>query len=101
LCTCGDPTFTGIPCRHLIAVATKQENISYSSLSLNQRWKKEYYQPDQSLAEPERVYQRQNEELKQENVDNVNYDNYDEENKNDEEEKVPFDQVIKDYLILN
>ena len=62
----GGPTYTGIPCRHLIAVATKEEKVSFSALSFNRRWKKEYYNQGNNEAEPERANGGEKEEQQKE-----------------------------------
>ena len=39
-CTCGDAVFTGIPCRHMLSLSSKQEGIGYENLPFNPVWKK-------------------------------------------------------------
>lgn len=52
-CSCGDPTFTGIPCRHLLALVCKVKHISYENLVFNPRWKKDYF--IESVQEPDEL----------------------------------------------
>jgi len=42
-CSCRDPTFSGVPCRHLLALVSKSSDINFGSLVFNERWKKSYY----------------------------------------------------------
>ena len=59
-CTCGDPIFTGIPCRYLLVVATKQKEIDFDSLPFKV-WKKNYYKDE---PEPEGAFPKEEEEKK-------------------------------------
>jgi len=42
-CDCSDSTFLGVPCRHLIALVTKEENLSFNHLPINSRWRIDFF----------------------------------------------------------
>lgn len=54
-CSCEDPTFTGIPCRHLIALASSEKNITFENLVFNVRWKKQYFSENMSRHDPDEL----------------------------------------------
>jgi len=61
-CTYGDHIFPEVPCRHLLAVATKQEEIDFDSLPFNKVWKKNY---DKDEPEPERAFPKEEEKVQE------------------------------------
>jgi len=96
-CTCGDSTFSGIPCRHQLAFATKQEGISFENLPFNKVWRKDYFIEEKKDKEPERNFQEnegeennQDQEILETEVLNVDENGIKNE---EEEEKVDFNQV--------
>lgn len=66
-CTCGDAVFTGIPCRHMLSLASKQEGIGYENLPFNPVWKKSYYIEKHEDKEPERAQEEEEEKKIEEN----------------------------------
>ena len=54
-CDCRDDNFTGIPCRHLLVVATKDPKVEFSSLKINSRWKISYYTEKDDIKDPEEL----------------------------------------------
>lgn len=70
-CSCGDPIYTGLPCRHLIALVCREEQFGYQDLPFNPRWRKNYFIENQEDQEPEDLdpinKQEENEPLVKEN----------------------------------
>ena len=44
ICDCGDDTYIGIPCRHLIAVVVKDNKYGVNVLKFQKRWEINYFQ---------------------------------------------------------
>jgi len=63
-CDCGDSVFMGVPCRHLLALVSKEDKLSYSFLPINIRWKIAYYTDKESIRDPMLI---QNDEESKEN----------------------------------
>jgi len=42
-CSCGDDVFSGIPCRHILALPSKESDVSVRNLVFNSRWGKKNY----------------------------------------------------------
>jgi hypothetical protein len=64
-CDCGDPIFVGLPCRHLLARATSQNNFNFKLLPWNRRWSIDYYQHSEKLLEPQELSMPSQDELKE------------------------------------
>ena len=47
-CSCKDPLFIGIPCRHLLTLTTKEESIEFKCLPFTKRQEKCFYTEDLS-----------------------------------------------------
>jgi len=68
-CSCKDPLFIGIPCRHLLALTTKEESIEFKYLPFNKRWEKSFYTEDLSRQDSsELVIHEKNSEIIPSNV---------------------------------
>ena len=52
-CSCGDDIFTGVPCRHLLAIATKDPSVEFNNLVINRRWRIDYYVENEELQDPQ------------------------------------------------
>jgi len=59
-CDCKDALFVGVPCRHLLALVTKEKELEPKSLPINNRWRKDYYKEEEEEEE------RKGEEKKEE-----------------------------------
>ena len=110
-CTCGDSTFSVIPCRHQFAFATKQGGISFENIPFSKAWRKDNFIEEKKDEEPERKFQKNEGEENnryQENLETevLNIDENGIKNEEDgiqnveEEEKVDFNQ-IKFIMSLN
>ena len=42
-CDCKDSIFIGVPCRHLIALVSKEKVLDFKALPINPRWRKDFY----------------------------------------------------------
>ena len=90
-CSCGDLTFCGIQCRHLVALVCKVDSISYKNLVFNPRWKKNYFVEDQLSQEPDELKE---EEKKESYLElDVSYESESGEKTKNEEIIQAFDQV--------
>ena len=63
-CSCGDPTFSGIPCRHQLALVCKVKDVSFTNLVFNRRWEKAYFQETNVDQEPDELVENKEEEKK-------------------------------------
>ena len=54
-CECGDEVFSGIPCRHSVAIATSSNEVNFQSLNFNPRWKISYYNELPENLDPEEL----------------------------------------------
>ena len=52
-CSCNDDIFTGIPFRHLLAIATKDPSVEFINLVVNRRWRIDYYVENEELQDPQ------------------------------------------------
>jgi len=54
-CDCKDSIYTGLPCRHMVALATKEKGLSFKNLPFNKRWKLNYYKELIEDVEPQEL----------------------------------------------
>jgi len=54
-CSCHEDRFTGIPCRHILAIATKDPTVQLNSLRINPRWKINYFVEKENIQDPEEL----------------------------------------------
>ena len=54
-CSCLDDKFTGIPCRHLIALVCKEPSLGFETLPFQRRWEITYYKEEDQ--DPNEIYE--------------------------------------------
>lgn len=65
-CSCREPVYVGVPCRHLIAVVGKVEDMGYERLPFNSRWQKDFF-VEEKYEEPKILSEKDKDDLKKEN----------------------------------
>ena len=88
-----------MPCRHLIALVTKQPGLEFENLPFNPRWRKDFYIEALDDKEPERIFQEEDEEQKSEGIIDGNSQNQCESNTNQVQHQTKT-SAKKVYLIL-
>ena len=51
-CSCKDDLFVGIPCRHLVALITKESGLTFDNLKFEERWGLNYFYDEAHDADP-------------------------------------------------
>jgi len=95
-CSCQEPSYTGIPCRHLLALVSKDDKIDFKNLVFNERWKKAYFDEIMIQDEPDELDEIESEN-ESENSDSLTNMSYISEN----EESLDFEEVSSTFTPLN
>jgi len=54
-CDCKDDFYVGIPCRHILAVVSKEKGLDYSTLLFNDRWKLNFHIEEEISQDPDQA----------------------------------------------
>ena len=90
-CDCGDDVYVGIPCRHLLALFTKEKNFDFSFLNFNERWRIKYFIEPQTEPDPD-----EDEKLQKDSEDML----FQKENSGVKEKKIEVSLLLKTYIIF-
>lgn len=90
-CSCEESTFEGLPCRHELSICIKA-NFPLGSLSIANRWKKDYFKVEDL---PEVEYDGQEEEDEEEEKEEVLMMQGEREEEEEAEEKIEREKEIK------
>lgn len=93
-CSCQEPSYTGIPCRHLLALVSKDDKIDFKNLVFNERWKKSYFDETMIQDEPDELAEIESESENSDSLTNMSYIS-------ENEESLDFEEVRSTFTPLN
>jgi len=69
-CDCRDDIYNGVPCRHLLALVTKEKNLNFGMLPINSRWRIAYFSDEEEVFPNELADTKKEENKESDEVNN-------------------------------